>query len=448
MDHSSDNPPTHPAPDPPSAAPARPPAGPPRRSALGRALPYLCWGWLGFMFLKYAIILPFSETGVDFPKHYYAAEEILNGRNPFIDDRGLNQHYNYPTFAALIYVFLGLFTGPQAETIWTVLNALYVAIACMLLAWVWRPDGSNGSPPDGATERSLVASRVLRHWPAAAAAACAAYAPIFLGLVSGNIEPLNLVLLVGFWVAMSRQRDGIAGVLLGCLSLIKMMPVLFVAPLIVAGRWRAVRTWAAVLAAYGLLLAVTGWWRWDRFLFTHTLPNVGYYWQGISSSLVRIIGVLFHPPLLESISAFNRTSHAIALAVCGLNGVVLIAVWPRFRRDWTEGMALMGIGVVLMTPLLEYHHFVWALPTYLTLIAGILNGKMGARYFFWEMSLWVLLFATGYFADIRPRFPIPHMFPSAFFALAIWISRMVYMLTHSAEPPAATGEPLPNRPGI
>jgi len=361
-------------------------------------------------------------VGVDFPKHYAAAQRIVAGAGPFPDNDWAG--WPYPVFTALIYAPLAFFTRAQAELIWDACNALYIAAALVIVAVFCRP--TPGPPAKGGAALAPSHGETLshwsvRHWPSVAALIMAFFAPGIFGVADGNIEPLKLLLIVGMVAALLHRADTTAGVLLACLSGVKVLPVLFLFALAAGGRRRAVTACLASLAVYGVMLGVTGLWRWDWVLFTRFLPDLGYDFRHESSSLGRIILKSLFPAHADSRIAMDRLCRGIALAV--LTGALASIVGRRKSPEWTwrDGLGIMALSLPLMTPLLEYHHYVWALPAYLFLFHDAIEGRLSRRRFFVRLGLWCGVFACRYAMDLKRHWPYPPLYVATLIYAALWI---------------------------
>lgn len=83
--------------------------------------------------------------------------------------------------------------------------------------------------------------------------------PVAIGLLQGQVIPLQMALVAGSWAALERRRDALAGLLLCGMALkpqgLQLLPFAF----LVAGRWRAFSWWAAGMLLFGgLVLLVIG----------------------------------------------------------------------------------------------------------------------------------------------------------------------------------------------
>lgn len=392
-------------------------------SRLLAALSAVCWSaWL-FMCLKYMLVVLFIQEGpnnVDFPKHYMAAEAILEGRDAFLLEH--QEGFYYPVFAAWIFSFLGFLPFEKAQTLWNLIHVGFILLTLPIAIRFLRP---KAPAPTEAPLRHWAAT----HWSAIAALGLGLYAPIFLDVRAGNIQPLNLILIIGLCAALARRAEGVAGVLLAMLSLIKILPVFLVPVLWIAGKRRAVAGWAAAMGLYGIALLASGMWRADWRLFTDTLPNVGYIWIGISSSLTVFLGSIFYAPILESKDLFDWTARGVALTVVAGHVAVFALGWPVARRSWRQSVAFASLGIVLISPLIEYAHLTFCIPAWLFLILDYIEQRVGRRYFFAALALWCGVFAGRYWQEVGPAGPVRPLQVSTLCLAALWLlagGRIIY----------------------
>lgn len=416
----------------PTAASACEPPAPRRLFVL--LLQIEAWALLVFMLAKYVGLQQFTTLGVDFPKHYAAALEILRGSNPY--DGELYLGFNYPLFTGWLFLFLAPFSLETAGLVWDVCNTLLVLGALGLVLFGYKPEP--GTAPETA------ARVVCRYWHSVAAFAFAIFAPVFLEIRDGNIEPLNLFLLVALGAALLRGRERTVGVLLAMLCLVKILPVFFLPVLYITGKRRAIYVCLVCLAVYAAVLLATGWWRWECFLLSQTLPHVGYHYRGLSNSLAAQAGRYFAPTLWESEGAFRIASIAIAASMGSACLAVLLIRKQRVPRAqeggasparffqgilkritcphlWREGLGLASLTIVLISPLLEYQHLIWAMPAYLFLLMDYAEGRVSNRFFSVCAVLWLAVFACRYATDLgMPLFMDPLHF-STWLAGALWL---------------------------
>lgn len=381
------------------------------------------WGvWL-FMFARYAVFDPFLRAGaygVDFSKHHVAALAILEGRSPFIGEHYLG--FNYPQFTAWLFLFLAWLPLDRAQTVWNVLQSAFVLLTLPVVILYLRPRTTPSNQPlVHSTLDPALRQWASDRWPALAALALGLYAPIYLDMRAGNVQPLNLILIVGLCAAMTRGAQRTAGALLAALSLVKILPVFLAAVFLAASRRRVVATWALALALYGAVLLVTGWWRWEYFLFTDVLPKVGYHWIGISSSLAVIAGTYCYPAILESQPAFNLAARSIVGAVLLGHGLIMAAGWRVFRHSWRRGIAFASLAIVLVSPLVEYGHLTFCIPAWLFLMIDYFEGRIGHRYFLAALSLWLAIFACRYWQELGPTAPIAPLHAATLLLAALWL---------------------------
>lgn len=367
------------------------------------------------MFVKYAMVFSWIAPGVDFPKHRLAAIDVLAGRNPYVGANYLG--FNYPLLTAWIYVFLAWVPESWAERVWDLTNAFYTVASLFVVARFCRPSLPTRTSDD---PFALVRSWIVRHWGSFSALILAFFAPVFLEIHDGNIEPLNLFLLTILCAALLRNAQALAGIVLAVLCLVKILPVFFVPVLLVSRKWRTIATWGGAMALYGAVLFATGWWRWEWFLYTRTLPNVGFRYVVESNSLVRIVRDYLAPNLLATKPMYDRWATAISLSLSAAFAVVLWLGRNRARESWRDGIAFASLTVVLVTPLLEYQHLIWSFPAYLFLLADWAERRSGGRTFALGAVLWCGVVAARYVSDLGGRSVVNPLHVATLLVLGLW----------------------------
>jgi len=84
------------------------------------------------------------------------------------------------------------------------------------------------------------------------------------------------------------------------------------------------------------------------------------------------------------------------------------------------GLSFASLSIVLMSPLLEYQHLIWAIPAYLFLIMDAVEGAVSPRFFTAASVLWVLIFACRYGSDLGAPFPLPPLQVSTLLVAVLW----------------------------
>jgi hypothetical protein len=215
-------------------------------------------------------------------------------------------------------------------------------------------------------------------WLPVLLAALINFPPVLAHLFWGQLQLLLLLILVGSWLCLGRDRDVAAGVLLGLAIALKIFPVLLLVPLVAQRRWRCIA--AAALTALGALLLSFAAVGWDQgwYYLTTVLPDVnralGQYSPGnnsISSMLRNAIG---------DGSVTNGLSLVIRAAiVCA----VALGAW-RLRDDAARACALGATMLLLAPPVIWEHYFVLAYLPWLDALSRMRRGQgflLGLAYF-------------------------------------------------------------------
>ncbi|MCB9691472.1 MAG: DUF2029 domain-containing protein [Alphaproteobacteria bacterium] len=314
-----------------------------------------------------------APGGRDFGSYYVAAHAARMGLDPY-DGAALQMAgeqvgrpavhpYFYPPPFLLAVGWTTWLPLPSAYRAWAALDILAGALAMAMLAAWWRP------------LHPLV--------PALVALLLGLVTAIPNNTVMGQANHLVLAFVVaGLW-ADARDRQGLAGVLVGLGCMAKMSPALFVLWWVLRGRWWAAGVSVATAVVTSLLVLPLVPLDVQVRFYTHVLPQFasGDY-NGLSipiglfgnHSVPNVLDQVF-PGRGGALSALARaSSQAFSLGA-------LLALGALFRRGpsdgfrWAAQVAAIAV-LMLLVPVYTYeHHLVWALPAMLLAAVGILDGR-------------------------------------------------------------------------
>ena len=255
--------------------------------------------------------------------------------------------FTYTPFAAVLFAG-GSFLKYSALR-WTM---TVTGLACIPLT-AWLTLGGMGRRGAGRLTVALAVS-ALALWTE----------PVAKALFLGQIEPLLMLLVV--WDLTRKDDRKWKGIGIGLAAGIKLVPLIFIPYLLLAGKFRqaAVATGTfAVTVVIGFIALpkpsasywLTGYFvRPGRTGSVHSLVN-----QSLLGMLARIYGTV-GPALGVWLPL------ALAVAVAGLAGGAMLNRAGRPVQGWT----LVGITSVLVSPISWDHHWVWIVP-FLALLAGL-----------------------------------------------------------------------------
>ncbi len=255
--------------------------------------------------------------------------------------------FTYTPFAGL--VFAGGSLLPIVTLRWIMTAASLAAIP--LTAW-------------------LTLGGMGRRGPSRLAAALAVSAPalwlqpVVKAMFLGQIEPLLMLLVV--WDLTRKDSRRWKGIGIGIAAGIKLVPLLFIPYLLLAGKVRQ----AAVATGAFLATVVIG-------FITLPGPSASYWLTGYFMRPGRTGSVhsLVNQSLLGTLARLYGTVApaqpvwlplALVVAAGGLVGGALLSRTGRPVEGWT----LVGITSVLVSPISWDHHWVWVVPV-LALMAGL-----------------------------------------------------------------------------
>lgn len=206
-------------------------------------------------------------------------------------------------------------------------------------------------------------ARLSPTWRPVLIAALINFPPVLLHLFWGQLQLLLLLLLVGSWLCLRRDRDVAAGVLLGFAIALKLFPALLCIPLLAQRKLRVIVT-AGVVAAgvLGLSFALIGWDQ-SRLYLTLVLPQVNQMLGQRSPGNNSIASMLRN--------AIGDTGTADLLSALIRVAVVATATWAawRLRGEASRALALGATTLMLVLPVIWEHYFVLAYLPWLDALA-------------------------------------------------------------------------------
>lgn len=279
---------------------------------------------------------------VDMAVYREAGRVVLHHGNPYTPAFGQNLRvplpFTYPPFAALAAVPLALLRPDPALAVWTAIS--FAALFAMV--WIaFRPPAERLPALRGLAVGAIGAIIVLT-------------VPVAQTISFGQVNlPLALACLYDC-MGTGRRR----GVLVGVATAIKLTPGLFIVYL------AATRQWAAAIRA-ALTLAVC------ELLAALVLPGASrQYWFHLLWDTKRPGDPSFFPNQ-SLLGAFDRLHLPNALWLVAALAVVAFGLWRAVlaHRAGQElaAVALVGLTILLVSPISWEHHGVW-----LVIVFGVL----------------------------------------------------------------------------
>lgn len=279
--------------------------------------------------------------------------------------------FTYTPFAAIIFAVSSFLS-------WSALRWLMtLASLAAIPATAWLTLGAMGKRGVGRAAMALAVGAVGL-W----------LEPVTKALSLGQIEPLLLLLIV--WDITRRDDWRWKGVGIGIAAGIKLVPLLFIPYLLIAGKIRqavvATVTFAVtVLAGFAVLPG----------------PSISYWLSGyfIEPGRTGSVDALVNQSLLGMLgrqagngSAAEPVWIPVAFAV-GLAGIGAAGLLSRAGKP-AAGWVLVGITSVLVSPISWDHHWVWIVPL-VALIAGLMMDARRVALVAWAVAGIAVVVAYG-----------------------------------------------------
>jgi alpha-1,2-mannosyltransferase len=291
-------------------------------------------------------------TGPDLVVYWKGGWCVLHGQSlygPGFVHAGVYRPYlfTYTPFAALLFAPLALLQLPWAMAVWT------TGEAAALLVIVRLSMGRAASAFPART-RAVV---LLLAW-----SGCLVLVPIQEGVQLGQVD--LFVALLAFVDVVAQRPRWPRGVLLGVATAVKLTPGLFLVHLAATRQWR-------VLANALLTLAVC----WGTAALVLPGATADFFFRGVMFDTTRVG---------DAAKSINQSLHGLVLRL----GLPAPGVWwvllsaavisyglARARRAHAAGdrraeAVLVGLVILLVSPISWLHHAVWVVPMTAVLVTS------------------------------------------------------------------------------
>ncbi len=267
--------------------------------------------------------------------------------------------FTYTPFAGIVFAGFSYISWPVLRWLMTLTSLLSLPVT------VWLTLGAMGRR---GLSRAAVALAIgsFMLWTE----------PLTKALFLGQIEPLLLLLVV--WDLTRNDEWRWKGIGIGVAAGIKLIPLLFIPYLLVAGK---IRQAAAATAAFAATVAIG--------FIVLPQPSISYWLSGYFVRPGRTGGVdaLVNQSLLGMIARQSGGGVAaqptwlpiaVVVALIGIAGGALLARSGKPVHGWV----LVGLTTLLVSPISWDHHWVWIIPVIVLLVGETMARPTWRRWLF------------------------------------------------------------------
>jgi alpha-1,2-mannosyltransferase len=281
-----------------------------------------------------AIAIPVGmRRGGDLEAHFAAARLLLDGSPLYAHPPRIGVWW--PPFAVLLVVPFAL----VAQTSVAVAKGAWAAASVACLAW---------------TVPRLPRDR----WRTVIFALAAVAVPLHRNFEDLNLNAVLLLLLVAAAADLARGRDGRAGAWMGAAAALKVFPVVWLAYLVFRRRWRGLAVGVGVAAGLSLVPLL-------RYGFGGSVAALRDWLANSAPVAWTMLGSN------QSLAALATRLHLGSIGVAALDLACVALAFVALRRPNVgedasfEGLAVVGLVAVLLSPIAWVHYFVFALPLWI-----------------------------------------------------------------------------------
>ena len=350
----------------------------PQASPAARWIPL---GWIAGvassgLVVVWALGLSWHRRQLDIAVYLMGARHLVDGKLYHVGlPAAPHLPFTYPPFAAVVFAPLNLLPLSAAQVVWSVVNI----VALFALVWL-----SVRAARPGLDHRRLLVWSLVLMTPAFF------IEPVHLTFAFGQVNIVLAALVLADLTGHLRLggRSLPRGVVVGVVSAVKLIPLVFVLYLFVTRQTRAAWVALGTFGVCSLAAAATG-------------PAVSWsYWTRYATDAKRVGGVFYISN--QSLRAVaDRLDHRVVSTgfTTFISAVVLVAGIVLARWAWRTSSNLLGVLVcattgLLASPISWAHHMVWVVPVLIWLVwapdrpAGGRLWALGGAVLFWWAPIW------------------------------------------------------------
>ena len=350
---------------------------------------------LSFIWLLKALFLGLYP---DFRVYYYVSKLFLQGINYYAHPELLHISYSYPPIDFLLFLPFTVFSFPIAETIWTILNFIFLLASLYYLSKIFslRLFSTLGMLLSGLTFMAF---------------------PTKFTIGMGQLNLLVLFLIVyGLWLA--KQKKFIStGVLLGAALSIKFSPVFLPFYFLLRLNKKVLSGMILTFLITLLLVVIFVPYHTYTYYILKIFPDfvvsswkLEYYNQSLSGVIGRSVGTGAGAGYLKTIITLVAVS------------VTFWVILKNKQKDFLSTLIVIGTLITLSLLFNTFswqHHFVWTIIPFYSSVFFMLKKKMGTKYYIALIISYVLISINFSDPNVLPVVFQSHVFYGALLLLLI-----------------------------
>ena len=344
-------------------------------------------------------IAPATGRQVDFEVYRMGGGYVLGPHLYDVYLAGLDLHFTYPPFAALVFWPFAQVSVRLGQLAWLVINLLALVAMTAVSIRAVRPEWPR-----------------RRIWGIALVALFPVLwlSPDILTLDYGQVNfVIALLILVDLTgVVRLRSRTLPRGVLVGIAAAVKLTPLIFIPFLVLTRQFRA-----AAMALGSFLLC-------SAAAFAIAPHSSSFYWSHKiferAATLIYISDQNLHSFLQRQLGAPPAPMLVDGLSLLFIVGGLAIATWAYRSSSPILGILLCATTGLIVSPVSWAHHYVWIVPVLAWLILGR-DRPRGGRW--WALAVAVLFWVAPiwWVPDVQQGYggPLVLLAGNSFFLAAV-----------------------------
>ena len=345
--------------------------------------PYFCAPALvvlsavGFLLFFYQ---PIQADLLDFSIYHEAGRRLSEGQNIYThlyrqkahDGQEFELVYLYPPYLAASFAIISGLDKDVVKVLWCTLSFLAVVGVICFLTSIFRSE----SPYRLGVLPALTLLSAL----------VVCFEPVYWGVMMGQVDAIVFFWICAYLFAILKGRYQLGGVFLSFAAVLKISPALLCIWFVLARKWKGFGAFLlSVLVLTCIEVFLFGVQPFHDFFTSFSSISNGNALEGFVFNYSSVSSVLALLPFRQ----FNTILSFVLKCVFWL--VFLFFLWrDREYSSRSSGFPILGVNsiilcfMLLLSPILWFHHFIWALVPLVTLMCKRIEGEEN-RFRYWTI---------------------------------------------------------------
>lgn len=294
------------------------------------------------------LLLP---TYPDYQVHYYGAQHLLQGENPYLSDTNYFTPQVYPPFDMVFFIPLSVLSYDISSKLWIVISIAAIVLSIHLINRIYKVKFF--SPLN-----LFLSGLVFLAFPT----------KFTLGM--GQINGVILLFTTLIWYFLNKKNDIRVGTAFAFSAMLKFFPLLFIPYLVFRKKFTALSSLILTLAILFLLSLVFVSFDIQYKFFTQMLPELLASWKGDYYNQA-LTGLLMRQ--IEDQNSHQILRIIIPVVMLSITGACILWKYNKSQTVINLELSLLIILSLLINNFSWQHHFIFLLLPFFILVYTVKN---------------------------------------------------------------------------